>query len=99
MERNYAFLDTAKRGVYFDKKEYDHKPLPVFEEIRDSLPDPKVGAKPEWNECYWYTVKVLFGNTHKPAEGSGYVSNFVDAAFNDDIFLWDTCFATTHYYS
>ena len=58
MERNYAFLDTAKRGVFFDKKEYDHKPLPVFEEIRDSLPDPKVGAKPEWNECYWYTVKV-----------------------------------------
>ena len=57
MERNYAFLDTAKRGVYFDKKEYDHKPLPVFEEIRDSLPDPKVGAKPEWTECYWYTVK------------------------------------------
>lgn len=94
MERNYAFLDTAKRGVFFDKKEYDHKPLPVFEEIRDSLPDPKVGAKPEWNECYWYTVKVLFGNTHKPAEGSGYVSNFVDAAFNDDIFLWDTCFMT-----
>lgn len=43
MERNYAFLDTAKRGVYFDKKEYDHKPLPVFEEIRDSLPDPRSG--------------------------------------------------------
>ena len=32
MERDYTFLDSAPRGMFFDKKEYDNKPLPVFEE-------------------------------------------------------------------
>lgn len=94
MERDYTFLDSAPRGMFFDKKEYDNKPLLTFEEARKSLPDPRIEGRKAWNDCYWYTVKVLFGNTHKPKEGSGYVSNFVDAAFNDDIFLWDTCFMT-----
>ncbi len=26
--------------------------------------------------------------------GSGFVSPFIDAAFNQNIFLWDTCFMT-----
>lgn len=94
MERDYTFLDTTERGFFFEKKEYDQKPLPVFDEVRKKLPNPNISAKPEWNDCYWYSAKVLFRNTHKPEEGSGYVSNFVDAAFNDDIFLWDTCFMT-----
>lgn len=94
MKRDYSFLEHAPRGMYFEKKEYDHRPLYTFEEVRDRLPAPCVEAAPEWSECYWYAVKILFRNTHRPAEASGYVSNFVDAAFNDDIFMWDTCFMT-----
>lgn len=57
MERDYTFLDSAPRGMFFDKKEYDNKPLPVFEEVRKSLPDPKIEGRKEWNDCYWYTAK------------------------------------------
>lgn len=94
MERDYTFLEHMDRGMYFNKKEYDGKPPFTFDEVKDKLPDPLVEAKPEWNKCYWYAAEVLFRNTHMPEKDSGYVSNFVDAAFNDDIFLWDTCFMT-----
>lgn len=94
MKRDCNFLDTAPRGVWFSEKEYDHAPLYRFEEVKDRLPSPHVPAREDWVACYWYAVETLFGNTHRPTEESGFVRNFVDAAFNKDIFLWDTCFMT-----
>ena len=85
---------NTERGIYFDKKEYDHAPLLTFEQARPCLPEPVYEADPGAVDCYWFAVRTLFGNTHRPAEGSGFVSNFVDAAFNADIFLWDTAFMT-----
>ena len=94
MQRDYSFLETAPRGMYFSKKVYDGKAPASFDEVKDSLPDPYIAAHPGYSKCYWYAAKILLRNTHAPKEGSGYVSNFVDAAFNNDIFLWDTCFMT-----
>ncbi|WP_434690948.1 MGH1-like glycoside hydrolase domain-containing protein [Hungatella sp. SB206] len=94
MDRDYSFLDSLDRGMYFDKKEYDGAPLLSYEEVKDRLPVPIVSSHPEWVDCYNYAIQVLYTNVHRPTEGSGFVSNFVDAAFNDDIFLWDTVFMT-----
>lgn len=94
MERDYSFLEYAQRGMYFAKKQYQDGALPSFDALKEKLPHPFVSAKPAWTDCYWYAVKVLFRNTHQPKPESGFVSNFVDAAFNNDIFLWDTCFMT-----
>lgn len=90
--RDYTFLETAPRGIHFEKKAYDGAPIPDADQILPLLPAPIVPGRPDWAECYWYAVKVLLRNVHRPAAGSGFVSNFVDAAFNKDIFLWDTCF-------
>ncbi len=92
IERDTSFLDTAQRGVYFAKKAYDGKPLPPPEQVLPLLPSPIVPHRPDWAECYRYAVQVLLKNRHSPGAGTGFVSNFVDAAFNRDIFLWDTCF-------
>lgn len=94
MERDYGFLDHMDRGMYFSKKVYEGKGKYTFEDVKDKLPSPYIGAKPGWTECYWYAARILFRNTHKPAQSSGFVSDFVDAAFNKDIFMWDTCFMT-----
>ncbi len=94
MERNYDFLKKLERGVYFEKKEYTSAPLISYDEAKPKLPTPIFEARPDWVSCFDYAIKVLFTNTHAPAEGSGFVSNFVDAAFNKDIFLWDTVFMT-----
>lgn len=94
MEKDLSWVKAQPRGMYFDKKEYQDTPLFTYEEVKDKLPVPVVDAKPIWKDSYDYSVKILFNNMHMPKEGSGFVSNFVDAAFNADVFLWDTVFMT-----
>ena len=37
----------AARGMYFSKKSYQPAPLPRFAEMRDRLPSPVFGERPE----------------------------------------------------
>jgi hypothetical protein len=84
----------ANRGKYFAKKAYDPKPLPKFAETKDKLPSPIYDEDPACVDMYWKAWELAFRNFHEPAKGSGYVSQFIDAAFNANIFQWDTCFMT-----
>lgn len=82
------------RGSYFAKKNYkDDRPL-TFEQARPLLPEPVLEKKPEYIESYWHAWEIAFRHLHVPSTESGLVSNFVDAAFNDNIFMWDTAFIT-----
>jgi len=85
---------SAQQGLYFSKKPYEPRPLPAFEVTRDKLPSPIFDEDPNYVRCYWKAWELAFRNFHEPARGSGYVSQFIDAAFNQNIFLWDTCFMT-----
>jgi len=85
---------TLAQGIYFGKKSYQPMPLLKFAEAREQLPSPIYGARPEWVSMYWKAWELAFNNFHEPMPGSGYVSQFIDAAFNQNIFLWDTCFMT-----
>jgi hypothetical protein len=82
------------RGVYFEKKTYTPAPLPRFAETKDLLPSPIADEHPLWVETYWKAWELAFKNFHEPVPGSGFVSQFIDAAFNENIFLWDSCFMT-----
>lgn len=85
---------VAKQGIFFSKKKYVSKPVPVFEATRDKLPSPVFDENPDYVRCYWKAWELVFKNFHEPAKDSGFVSQFIDAAFNQNIFLWDTCFLT-----
>jgi hypothetical protein len=67
---------------------------PAFETARRLLPSPVFDEKPEYVEAYWKAWELAFRNFHVPSPESGFVSPFIDAAFNQNIFLWDTCFMT-----
>ena len=82
------------QGLYFAKKQYQPQPLPRWADTRDRLPAPVCAEHPGWVRMYWKTWELAFRNFHEPAPGSPYVSQFIDAAFNDNIFLWDTVFMT-----
>ncbi len=82
----------SAQGAYFAKKEYQPQPLPRFADLRDQLPAPLYEDKPEWIALYWKAWELAFRNFHEPAPGSRFVTPFIDAAFNQNIFLWDTCF-------
>ncbi|MHC4558674.1 MAG: MGH1-like glycoside hydrolase domain-containing protein [Planctomycetota bacterium] len=84
----------ADQGIYFAKKTYIAKPLPAFNTTKDKLPSPIYDEDPNYVNCYWKAWELAFRNFHEPAKESGFVSQFIDAAFNQNIFLWDTCFLT-----
>lgn len=79
---------------YFKSVKYTPTPLPVFEDTKAKLPSPIFDEKPLYVRMYWKTWQIAFCNFHKPAPQSGFVSQFIDAAYNEDIFLYDTCFMT-----
>ncbi len=66
--------------------------MPKFATARDLLPSPIYDENTNWVAMYWKSWELGFNNFHEPEPGSGYVSQFIDAAFNKSIFLWDSCF-------
>ena len=70
--------------------------LPTFASVRGSLPAPVLDARPDLVAMYWKAWELASRNFYQPPPGSGFVSTFIDAAFNENIFLWDTCFMTMY---
>jgi len=87
-------IPGTRQGIYFGKRRYIPEPLPSFSEIKSKLPLPIFDENPSYVKCYWKAWELAFRNFHEPSPQSGFVSQFIDAAFNQNIFLWDTCFMT-----
>ncbi len=83
-----------KVGIYFAQKAYEPKPLAKFGELRSRLPSPIYDDDRLLVRLYWKAWELAFRNFNEPAPQSGFVSQFIDAAFNKNIFLWDSCFMT-----
>lgn len=63
-----------------------------FTEARSRLPIPVIPQYPEWEEMYWRAWEIAWRNLRKPRPGSGFVASFVDSAFNENMFMWDSAF-------
>ena len=66
--------------------------VPDFQSDRHSLPQPFWSGHPDEMDCYWRSWELAFRNLRQPVSGSGFVSNFIDTAFNDHLFMWDSAF-------
>jgi hypothetical protein len=87
-------VPESSRGLYFGKKHYVPEPLPTFAESRDRLPRPILDSRPELVAMYWKCWELAFRNIMRPPPGSPFVSNWLDASFNKNIFEWDSVFIT-----
>ena len=67
-------------------------PAPSFDEAWDSLPVPIWEGHAGTIDCYRKVWELAFANVRRPEPGSGFVSNFIDTAFNDCLFMWDSAF-------
>lgn len=76
----------------FIGKEPDAAPLPTFEEAKAKLPTPEWEGHEDYLDCYWRTWQMAFGNICKAMPGTGFVSDFIDTAFNGNLFMWDSSF-------
>lgn len=78
--------------MYFTKKVYDSTEIPVFKDSKHRLPKPILEENAEWIAMYWKCWEIAFQHFKKPSEGSPFISNIMDEAFNENIFQWDMIF-------
>lgn len=76
----------------FLSKQPEYVNITPFEEISDLLPKPVWDGHQDEVQAYYKTWKLAFANLNNPTAENGFVSPYVDAAFNGDIFMWDSCF-------
>lgn len=84
--------DDGVRGTYYNKKAPANSPIPHFENSISQLPSPILDSHSEWIDLYWATWKLAFQHFKAPPPSSPLVSNYIDAAFSDHLFQWDTIF-------
>lgn len=70
----------------------DNSRIPCFEEIKDLLPSPFIGGDQTPIDCYWKVWQLAFKNLKPATEENGFVANFIDTAFNNYLFMWDSVF-------
>ena len=68
---------------------------PLFNNAKNNLPQPIWSARQDVINCYWKTWEIAFSNL-KPVTKSnnGFVSPFIEPAFNGNIFMWDCSLMT-----
>lgn len=67
-------------------------PLPIFEDVRHLLPQPIWQGNEDYIDCYWQAWRLAFGNLRPANQSSGFVSDYIDTAFNGCLFMWDSAF-------
>ncbi len=76
----------------FINKEITEKDLPAFAAAADILPEPIWSGHEDYIGCYWRAWEIAFKNLKRPIKGTGFVSDYIDTAFNNCLFMWDSAF-------
>lgn len=86
----------SPKGMFFDKKQWDEKPLPVWDSVRSLLPQPVYEANPMAVNAYWGAWEMAIRAMQSPHSGSGLVSNYMYFVFNNNeaIFAHDSSLMT-----
>jgi hypothetical protein len=69
---------------------YTPTPLPTYDPAH--LPALIADDHPTWVAMYDFAWQTAFKNLRQPEAASGFIANFIDAAFNPNAFMWDSCF-------
>lgn len=81
-------------GQYFSYRDYQPTPLPNYHASKALLPAPVFDARPDYLAFYDRAWQLGFDHFKAPPAGSPLIKNFIDEAFNENIFLWDMSFST-----
>lgn len=77
---------------YYKSAEKENSELPIYKEIKMLLPKPILENGDEVIRCYEKTWEIAFNNLRKCKKDSPFVNNFIDTAFNNHLFMWDSAF-------
>jgi hypothetical protein len=97
LRTNEGYIDTHLREPLVEENAFlrmsrEDVPTPSFEEAWDLLPQPFWEGHEGAIACYRGAWELAFANLRRPEPESGFVSSFIDTAFNDCLFMWDSAF-------
>jgi len=78
----------------FIKAQQDTTTPPAFLQIKEKLPQPFWSGHQDAISCYWKAWEIAFSHLKKVTPQNNFVSPYIDAAFNGNIFMWDASFMT-----
>ena len=68
------------------------EPVPIFDQVRAKLPAPYWEGHDEAIDCWWKVWELAFQNLNPATPENGFIRNYIDTAFNGNLFLWDSVF-------
>lgn len=80
------------RQNVFRTRTYRLQEIISFTRARSLLPEPVLPQQPGWVEMYWRAWELAWTRLRRPRPGTGLIANYIDTAFNDHTFMWDSCF-------
>ena len=89
-----VFFNPKEQGLYYFKKVYSGGELPLFSEYKNQLPKPIFDRNPDYIRFYYKAWQLGFERYRRPEPGSPFVSNYIDEAFNGNMFLWGSSVST-----
>jgi hypothetical protein len=94
---NLPYKNTYNKEPLVTENEYRiAKPVMLepesFEKAKTVLPNPVWEGHAKEIEMYWKAWEIAVGNIKQVQEGSGFVSPYLDIAYNGNIFMWDASF-------
>ncbi len=94
---NLPYKNTYVKEALVTENEYRiAKPEEIapksFEEAKNILPNPIWTSHEKELEMYWKAWQIAISNIRQPQKGSGFVSSYLDTAYNGNIFMWDSSF-------
>lgn len=87
----YPQNQYVERNPFRDRR-YEPQAINSFQEARSRLPRPVLPEQSKWGEMYWRAWEIAWAHLRQPEANSGFVANFIDTAFNDNTFMWDSAF-------
>ncbi len=96
---NTNYKNTYIRNVFVSENEFRNAAAiitnsPGFEKAKEILPVPFWTNNQRAIDMYWKTWEIAFRNIKNPAENTGFISSYLDTAYNGNIFMWDSTFIT-----
>ena len=87
----YAYNPYVEKNTFLTQPVQTDE-LPKYEQIKDQLPKPVWDGHEDAIRCYNKVWELAFGNLRKAKAEAGFVPNFIDTAFNGNLFMWDSTF-------
>ncbi len=70
--------------------------IPEFKKSKNDLPQPYWKGHDKEIGMYWKSWEIGFSHLKKPTPQNGFLSSYLDTAYNGNIFMWDSVFIS-HY--